>query len=197
MRFRDNRSWVIWITSPVLIGISIYWIRQCCEKVALAPDTRYFQALLLLLISLFDHAVITILIFSLTRLEKLYEMNENGIVGLVEYVHKVVMPVPVPWGELNHCGVYRHWRGGTDRYVYISNYAYDGKGRPLCVNDARKKKALFLVPLTKRGWEAIERYVPDDLFDQLAKDPGLKNIEKKKLDEIIKRRKGRNAFSIP
>lgn len=162
MKFRDTRSWALWALTVAVVPFGCYLVRCFCVRIMEDPagkDSMFFAILGILLI---NQMFIGASIWRLLDAQSEYEIHKTGFRSR-KYAHKIWHQVT--WAELPYSGIYRRW--GIQRYAYFSNYPFDGKRIQGPLNDAAAKCVLFIIPLSKRGMEGIERYVPRSHMAQL------------------------------
>ena len=145
MKFRDTDSWGIWTSTLVVVPGCLWLIRRCCWSI-----------MVMLVILLVSQLFIGASIWRLMDAQSRYEIDEKG---LRSARHASKTWAQAPWTELTYCGTYKRW--GLKRYAFFSNYDFDGKDIQGPVNDAAARKILFLIPFTRRGLKAIEKYAPE------------------------------------
>lgn len=156
MKFRDNDSWGLWISTLAIVPICVCLIRRCCLRIAEGSADRLAMFFAILGLSLISQLFLGASVWRLLDVQSRYEIDESGFRS-AKYAHK--MWSRVTWEELPYRGMYRRW--GLKRYAYFANYDFDGKRVQGPLNDAAAKRVLFILPLSKRGRQAIQRYCLD------------------------------------
>lgn len=156
MRFRDNQSWGLWISTMIVVPLCCYFIRCCCLQIANEPTNIISKYVVILAILFVNQAFIGTSMWRLMDTQSEYRIDETGFRSR-KYALKIWHQAT--WGELPYCGVFRRW--GIKRYIYFSNYPFDGKRMQGPINDAASKKILFIIPFSKKGWEGIDSFAPD------------------------------------
>lgn len=156
MKFRDTDSWGIWTSTLVVVSGCLWLIRRCCWSIANDASSMTAMYMVMLAILLVSQLFIGASIWRLMDAQSRYEIDEKG---LRSARHASKTWAQAPWTELTYCGTYKRW--GLKRYAFFSNYDFDGKDIQGPVNDAAARKILFLIPFTRRGRKAIEKYAPE------------------------------------
>ena len=115
-----------------------------------------------------------------------YKINEKGFASHRPFRKGWTI---IEWKEITYCRHYRRWTGEMENFICFSNYELDPEHPKVPINSGEYRDVMFIIPLSRRGLEAIRRFVPDDQLRLLAKDPWLfKSDYAKELKTIFEER---------
>ncbi len=186
MTFRDAKIWSIWILWVAFLVLLVVGIIDGCKDIASRQGawSVHYHVIVeeVLYTAVFSGLSMKVIQDYLSK----YRIDEKGFQSHSAFQKEWTL---TGWEEISHCRHYRRWTGEMENFIYFANYELIPDRPKAPMNSGEYRYTLFLVPLSRKGLKAIQRYVPDEQLRMLANDPWLwKSKYAKQLYSIFKER---------